>query len=60
MSIGLLTRGYITPTVLVAASDDDETPFTPITAPFEPGDAEYVDHVEEMLSRLVYQLAVVP
>ncbi len=32
-------------------------PPEPIEAPFEPGDDEYVDHVEEALSRLVYQLA---
>lgn len=35
----------------------EEEPPTPIEAPYEPGDAEYVDHVEEALGRLVWQLA---
>ncbi len=42
------------------SSVDDDESLVPIDAPFEPGDDEYVDHVEEMMSRLVYQLARVP
>lgn len=43
-----------------APAVDDDAALTPIQAPFVPGDVEYVDHVAEMTSRLVYQLARVP
>lgn len=57
MSLALLTRGFVAPTATALAVAEEETVLTPIDAPFEVGDEEYVDHVGEMLSRLVYQLA---
>jgi hypothetical protein len=45
---------------VVAGEDDDDEDgddLTPIEAPFDEADEEYVDHVEEAVERLPYYLA---
>lgn len=37
--------------------DDEDEELTPIAAPYEPGDAAYVDHTELALARLPHYLA---